>query len=149
MEVSDRKMNRTLFDCGFKKEVELKGGQLYDITATLSKSVKLNSKSLKCDVCQEFFSGKQYLDAHVRFKHNIQVSSESPYSSNKLISHEEGNVSDDDVVFSMHENSANTLGACENIQPARPTRECENRRGSLVKNWRWWRKSVKKISCRH
>jgi hypothetical protein len=127
-------MNRTLFDCGFKKEVELKGGQLYEITATLSKSVKLNSKSLKCDVCQEFFTGKQYLDAHVRFKHNIQVS-ESPYSSNKLISHGEGKVSDDDAAFNMHETceiSANTQGACGIIHPARPTPERrENRRGRI------------------
>ena len=49
-------MNRTLFAWGFKKEVELKGGQPYDITATLSNPVNLVTKSVKCNVCKEVFS---------------------------------------------------------------------------------------------
>lgn len=55
----------------------------------------------------------------------------SRYSSNKVISHEEGNASDDDEAFiTMPDNfKANTQGACENTQPARPTRERENTRG--------------------
>lgn len=32
-------MNRILFDCGFKKEVELKNGKLYDVIVILLKVV--------------------------------------------------------------------------------------------------------------
>ena len=65
-------MNRTLFDCGIKKSVELKDGRLYDITETLGKSVELSSKSLKCNICEKSFTGEQYLNIHVRLKHEIQ-----------------------------------------------------------------------------
>lgn len=34
-------MNRTLFDCGFQQKVELRNGDLLDVTATLPKAVKL------------------------------------------------------------------------------------------------------------
>ena len=56
----------------------------------------------------------------------------SRYSSKKVISHEEGNASDDDdeAFITMPDNfKANTQAACENTQPARPTRERENTRG--------------------
>ena len=41
-------MNRTLFDCGLRKSVELKDGRLYDVTSTLEKTVKLSSATVKC-----------------------------------------------------------------------------------------------------
>ena len=63
-------MNRTLFDCGIKKQVETKRGQLFDVTTALPRSVKLPSKPVRCDICQESFSAKKYLETHVRFKHN-------------------------------------------------------------------------------
>ena len=44
-------MNRTLFDCGFKKEVELKNGKLYDVTATLPKAVQKQTYDFKCGIC--------------------------------------------------------------------------------------------------
>ena len=65
-------MNHTLFDCGIKKSVELKDGRLYDITETFGKSVELNSKSLKCNICKKSFTGEQYLKIHMRLKHEIQ-----------------------------------------------------------------------------
>lgn len=43
-------MNRTLFDCGFKKEVELKNGKLYDVTATLPKAVQKQTYDFKCGI---------------------------------------------------------------------------------------------------
>ena len=62
-------MNRTLFDCGVKKKVETKTGGLFDVTATLPKSTRLLDKPVKCDIYQESFATKKYLDTHVRFKH--------------------------------------------------------------------------------
>ena len=69
-----RKMNRTLFDCGFQKKLELKKielrcGDLYDITETLPKAVKLKYDSIRCGIYSQSFFGKQYLDQHMRFKH--------------------------------------------------------------------------------
>ena len=63
------KMNRTLFDCGFHKKVEQRSGDLYDITETLHKALKLKYDSVRCGICSQSFSGKQYLDQHMRFKH--------------------------------------------------------------------------------
>ena len=98
-------MNRALFACGFKKEVELKGGQLYDITATLSIPVNLATKSVKCNFCQELFSGKQYLETHVRFKHATEgnLSEPSTHSSSKAIPCKEGR--DDDTFESSSKES--------------------------------------------
>ena len=62
-------MNRTLFDCGFRKKVELRSGDLYDVTATLPKVVKLKHDSARCSICSQSFFGKQYLDQHMRFEH--------------------------------------------------------------------------------
>ena len=103
-------MNSTLFDCGFKKEIESKSGQLYDITAKLSRPVKIVTKSLQCNFCQEVFSGKQYLDTYVRFKHSTKQSLSEPCidSSNRVICrHEKRNESNDDATS---ENS--TQDAC-------------------------------------
>jgi len=61
-------MNRTLFDCGLRKSVELKDGRLYNITSTLEKTVKLSSAPVKCKYCDRLFKGQQYLDSHVQSK---------------------------------------------------------------------------------
>jgi hypothetical protein len=63
-------MNRTLFDCGIKRQVETKSGQLFDVTTALPRSVKLPNKHVKCDICKKSFTAKKYLETHVRFKHN-------------------------------------------------------------------------------
>ncbi len=88
-------MNRTLFACGFKKKAELKDGQLYGITATLSNPVNLVTKSVKCR--REVFSGKQYLETHVRFKHATEGNLPEPstHSSSKATPCQEGR--DDDT----------------------------------------------------
>ena len=62
-------MNRTLFDCGIQKKVELRSGDLYDVTEILPKAVKLKYDSVRCSICSQSFFGKQYLDQHMRFKH--------------------------------------------------------------------------------
>ena len=61
-------MNHTLFNFGSKKEEETKKGTKYDVTPTMDTSVKLDSK-IPCAVCQKLFSGKQYLDMYIHFKH--------------------------------------------------------------------------------
>lgn len=61
-------MNRT-FDCGIKRTIEARNGELFDITATLPKTVGLPSKLVKCSHCNKSFTGLKYLDIHVRFKH--------------------------------------------------------------------------------
>ena len=62
-------MNRTLFDCGFKKEVELKNGKLYDVTATLPKAVQKQTYGFKCGICSQIFFRRQHLEMHIKFKH--------------------------------------------------------------------------------
>ena len=63
------KMNRTLFECGLRKSVELKDGRVYDITSTLEKTVKRSSVKVKCKHCDRWFKVQQYLDSCVQFKH--------------------------------------------------------------------------------
>ena len=58
-------MNHTLFDCGIKRKVKARNGELFDIIATLPKTVGLSSKLVKC----QSFAGQKYLNSHVRFKH--------------------------------------------------------------------------------
>ena len=62
-------MNRTLFECGLRKSVELKDGRVYDITSTLEKTVKLSSATVKCKHRDRSFKVEQYSDSHVQFKH--------------------------------------------------------------------------------
>ena len=62
-------MNRTLFECGLRKSVELKDGREYDITSTLEKTVKLSSATVKCKHRDRSFKVEQYSDSHVQFKH--------------------------------------------------------------------------------
>ncbi len=75
-------MNRTLFDCGLKKSVELKDGTLYDITPTLKKTVEPGEPVL-CSICHQSFTGKQYFDIHMQFKHKNSTATDNPSSSNK------------------------------------------------------------------
>ena len=74
-------MNRTLFDCGFKKNVEsknveLKNGGLYDITETLQKPVKMSTSDFKCQKCSQSFFRKQHLEMQTKYKHpEVEVDS--------------------------------------------------------------------------
>ena len=71
------KMNRTLFDCGLRKSVELKDGRVYDIMSTLEKTVKLSSAKVTCKHCDRSFKVQQYLDSHVQFKHPASAAQNS------------------------------------------------------------------------
>lgn len=61
--------NRTLFDCGIKKSVETKKGEIFDVTSVLPKFVKLSNRPIECEICKESFTATKYLDAHIRWKH--------------------------------------------------------------------------------
>ena len=53
-------MNRTLFDCGVRKKVELKNGCMLDITPTMEKTAeKSKSAEVKCNVCGKSLRGQQ------------------------------------------------------------------------------------------
>ena len=69
-------MNRTLFDCGFKKNVEVKNGGLYDINETLQKHVKMTASDFQCQKCSQSFYRKQHLEMHTKYKHpDVEVDS--------------------------------------------------------------------------
>ena len=69
-------MNRTLFDCGVRKKVELKNGCMLDITPTMEKTAEISkSAEVKCNVCGKSFRGQQYLDSHMKFKHPMTENS--------------------------------------------------------------------------
>ena len=69
-------MNRTLFDCGVRKKVELKNGCMVDITPTMEKTAEISkSAEVKCNVCGKSFRGQQYLDSHMKFKHPMTENS--------------------------------------------------------------------------
>ena len=63
-------MNRTLFSCGVKRTVETRSGEEFDVSATYPRSVKLSCKPVKCDICNQCFTAKKYLETHIRFKHS-------------------------------------------------------------------------------
>ena len=73
-------MNRTLFDCGFKKEVELKNGKLYDVTATLPKAVQKQTYDFKCGICSQIFFRRQHLEMHIKFKHPAKADLQNGHS---------------------------------------------------------------------
>lgn len=73
-------MNRTLFDCGFKKEVELKNGKLYDVTATLPKAVQKQTYDFKCGICSQIFFHRQHLEMHIKFKHPAKADLQNGHS---------------------------------------------------------------------
>ena len=63
-------MNRTLFDCGICKSVELKNGCLLDITPMMEKTAGLSTSSdVKCNCCGKTFKCQQYLEGHMKVKH--------------------------------------------------------------------------------
>lgn len=88
-------MNRTLFDCGFKQKVELRNGDLLDVTATLPKAVKVKYDSVRCGICSQSFFGKQYLDQHMRFKHPSECNGQE--STDQSISLQSSNSPSNDV----------------------------------------------------
>lgn len=104
-------MNRTLFDCGLRKSVELKDGRLYDITSTLEKTVKLSSATVKCKHCDRSFKGQQYLDSHVQFKHPTSAAQNS--NSNSSASR---NTSTIFVNINNHSGETNTQRMAESQQ---------------------------------
>ena len=62
-------MNRTLFDCGVRKSVEMKNGFLRDITPMMKKTTGLSkSADVKCNCCGKTFKRQQYLEGHMKFK---------------------------------------------------------------------------------
>ncbi|KAJ7380544.1 hypothetical protein OS493_009010 [Desmophyllum pertusum] len=63
-------MNRTLFSCGVKRKVATRSGEVFDVSATYPRSVKLSCKPVKCDICNECFTAKKYLETYIRFKHS-------------------------------------------------------------------------------
>ena len=73
-------MNRNLFDCGFKKEVELKNGKLYDVTTTLPKAVQLQTYDFKCGICSQMFFRRQHLEMHIKFKHPAKADLQNGHS---------------------------------------------------------------------
>lgn len=130
-------MNRTLFDCGLRKSVELKDGRLYDITSTLEKTVKLSSATVKCKHCDRSFKGQQYLDSHVQFKHPASAAQNS--NSNSSASR---NTSTIFVNINNHSGETNTQRMAESQQledvpresagvaQGQTQRRSNNRRGS-------------------
>ena len=76
-------MNRTLFSCGIKRTVTTRKGQEFDVSATFPRSVKLLRKPVKCDICNESFTAKKYLETHIRFKHSSDKESKDEIRDNK------------------------------------------------------------------
>lgn len=70
-------MNYTLFNFGFTKTIATNSGKLFDVTAGLPKTVLSHEKATKCEFCNDLFSGKKYLDTHMRFKHPSDYQSKS------------------------------------------------------------------------
>ena len=103
-------MNRTLFDCGLQKSVELKDGRLYDMSI-LEKTVKLSSAAVKCKHCNRSFKGQQYLDSHVQFKHLASATQTS--NSNSSASR---NISTISVNINYHSGEMNTQRMAESQQ---------------------------------
>ena len=110
-------MNRTLFDCGFKQEVELKNGWLCDITATLPKAVETPTSDFKCRICSQSFFRKQHLEMHAKYKHPSEVVLDLSTSTTAL---DNGSV-DLCVQVNSHQE--------ENHPPRQQKERTENRRG--------------------
>ena len=71
-------MNKTLFSCGFKKQVETRIGRKYDVTSSQALNVKLKKKSIPCKFCSATFTGEQYLNTHLQFKHKSETNDVIP-----------------------------------------------------------------------
>eukprot|EP00112_Aurelia_sp_Birch-Aquarium-sp1_P010693 Seg2277.4 transcript_id=Seg2277.4/GoldUCD/mRNA.D3Y31 product="hypothetical protein" protein_id=Seg2277.4/GoldUCD/D3Y31 len=75
---ASQKMNKTLFSCVFKKQVETRTGRKYDVTASQVQSVKLKTKNIPCKFCAATFTAEQYLFSHIQFKHKSETSDVIP-----------------------------------------------------------------------
>ena len=58
-------------------------GQEFDVSATFPRSVKLLREPVKCDICNESFTAKKYLETHIRFKHSSDKESKDEIRDNK------------------------------------------------------------------
>ena len=63
-------MQGTLFKFGITKEIKSSSGRSYDVTASMPLFVKDSDVSIQCEICNERFKSKQYLDIHIVWKHN-------------------------------------------------------------------------------
>ena len=96
-------MNRTLFDCGICKSVELKNGCLLDITPMMEKTAGLSTSSdVKCNCCGKTFKCQQYLEGHMKVKHPTAQNDTQEGSKNGSML---ANLNEVDVRSSLLENS--------------------------------------------
>ena len=63
-------MQGTLFKFGITKEIKSSSGRSYDVTASMPLFVKDSDVSTQCEICNEKFKSKQYLDIQIVWKHN-------------------------------------------------------------------------------
>ena len=66
-------MQGTLFKFGITKEIKSSSGRSYDVTASIPLFVKDSDVSIQCEICNEKFKSKQYLDIHIVWKHNRAI----------------------------------------------------------------------------
>ena len=74
-------MNRTLFGCGFKRKIDFNGKE-FDVTSALPTTTKIEKQVETCRHCGESFSGQQYLNMHLHFKHRSYTKLKENGSSN-------------------------------------------------------------------
>lgn len=119
-------MNRTLFDCGFKKEVELKNGKLYDVTATLPKTVQKQTYDFKCGICSQTFFRRQHLEMQIKFKHPAKADLQNGHSICQCVSSAASTSNNSSVDLCLQRNSQPQ----ERITLDRQKESTEKRRGS-------------------
>eukprot|EP00794_Sanderia_malayensis_P014570 gene14571-16073_t len=90
-------MNKTLFSCGFKKEIETRKGQRYDVTSSQAQSVKLKTKKVSCKFCTATFTSDQYLNTHLQFKHKSEISDVIPTILPTVQTFKEQDIESDDA----------------------------------------------------
>ncbi len=71
-------MNKTLFSCGFKKQIETRKGRRYDVKSSQAQSIQLRTKNVSCKFCTATFTSDQYLNTHLQFKHKSEISDVIP-----------------------------------------------------------------------
>ena len=71
-----KNMQGTLYKFGFTRKVKTECGKCYDVTSLMPNTVQSITKPVKCDVCNEDFKSKQYLDQHVFWKHRPTTGAE-------------------------------------------------------------------------
>ena len=67
-------MQGKLYKFGFTRKVKTERGKCYDVTSLIPSTIQSNTKPVKCDVCNEDFKSKQYLDQHVfsKYRHSTR-----------------------------------------------------------------------------